>query len=191
MFGLRGPKDGKAARVAAVGVTALVAATASVGPSKPARADDHQVPRVMLRASGERQTNDPYESWWTAKTKDGECVSSNAVGPRDFPPAMTVPSGEIARVRLRKKSPPGELTIRRWQVFQTGGATVLGPEEDVEFELRRKLAPDGTTIAWDAVFARPGIGEFYFEVAAQWKDRQGCDAPQGGYWTYHLAVSDV
>lgn len=170
--------------VAAVGL--LISAV--VGNAGVARAHDHQAPIVQLRAEGLAQDGIPREIWWVDRRSDDECVGSNAVGPGDFPQPMAIGQGEKARVRLQKSDKPKDVSITMWRGIRVGEEVVLGPPGEIEFTRRRRKGAVGSTRAWDAVFQRPGPGDYYYEAFADWRDRQGCGGKQGGYWRFSLSV---
>ncbi|MDQ3984892.1 MAG: hypothetical protein M3280_00090 [Actinomycetota bacterium] len=152
-----------------------------------AHAHDHDAPIVRLRAERLRQDGVPREIWWVDRTDD-KCVGWNEVGPGDFPSAMEVVRGEKARISFQKHHRPMEVSITEWRGIRVGEDVLLGSPEQINFVLKRRKGNDGSTLAWDAVFQRPGPGEYFYEAFAEWPDRQGCGSGQGGYWRFSLSI---
>lgn len=177
------------ARATATGVIAGIAllVPAVTGNSGGAHAHDHKSPVVTLRAEGHHQDGVPREIWWVDRRSKDECVAWNAVGPGDFPDAMRVDRGRKVRIRFHKQHKPRDASITMWKGLRVEERVVLGPPEKVDFELRRR-ARHGQTRAWDAVFQRPEVGEYYYEAFGEWRDRQDCGGNQGGYWRLSLQV---
>lgn len=171
-------------------IAALLATTVmSALPAAPVAAHDHAVPQVRLRAAGDSQDGNGYHVWWTRADGDG-CVTGEGVGPRAFPPPLVVPSDtDKARIRFAKKQRPSELSIVAWRALDPTGAPV-GPEEDVQFELKAKHR-GGERVAWVAVFAAPDAGHYYLQTFVTWEEREGCGGDQGGWWTHHLEASPI
>lgn len=175
--------------VTAIGLVAGVGLLISAILGVAARAHDHKAPLVRLRADGLVQDGIPRETWWVDRRADDECVGSNAVGPGDFPPDLEIDREGELRIRFKKSHKPREVFITMWRGIRVGEDVVLGPPEDISLVLQRRRGSEGATRAWDAVFERPGPGEYYYEAFAEWRDRQGCGGGQGGYWRFSLSVS--
>ncbi len=169
--------------VAAVGL--LISAMLGVD----ARAHDHKAPLVRLRGDGLVQDGIPRETWWVERQADDGCVGKNVIGPGDFPPDMEIGREGNLRIRFKKSHKPRDVFITTRRRIPVAEEVLIGPSEEISFELQRRRDSEGTTRAWDAVFERPWPGEYYYEAFAEWRDKQGCGGRQGGWWRFSLSVS--
>lgn len=50
-----------------------------------------------------------------------------------------------------------------------------------------RVARDGKTVAWDAVFSvnRPSR-DYYLITEGHWQDAQGCEGDQFAFWSFHV-----
>ena len=151
-----------------------------------ARAHDHRAPTLTMRVESLRQRGIPREVWWTQRASKDECVTSNAVGPGDFPQSLEVGPGRTVRIRLQKRHRPKDVFLTQWRGARVGEQVTLGPSSELEFDLRRQSR--GTRRAWEVIFDRPDPGEYFYEISAAWSDRNGCRDEQGGFWRFSLTV---
>lgn len=164
-----------------------VLATATV--SDTAVAHDHHVPQANLKVAGETQSGRLYHLVWTKGDGKG-CVAASGIGPRRFPPGLSVPSGSrTVKVDFAKSRKPTSLRIYRWNDVDDAGAAVGAPQR-VSRELSMHRSKTGRTY-WRAKFTLDVTAHDYLAVSGTWRDEEGCGGEQSADWTFHLAASEA
>ena len=163
-----------------IGAVVLVAAVACVAAAQ-ASAHDHLVPRtVLMKGKQELLTGRRIiEYSWTRPSGDGLCVTAQALLTSGFRAADSVAPGSELRIRILKSQRPGSFTLE--QVDREGA-----PIRQMNVRLE-PVVRSGQTVAWDAFFRvnRPGT-DYRLQSEGHWRDRQGCDADQFAFWSFHI-----
>jgi hypothetical protein len=154
----------------------------------PARANDHEEPRTLLLANGQRlQSGVLWRGCWERREPDGTSVGWCADGFPHFPKVDVVRPGTRVTVRILKSHRPREVWIEAWKKVDQFGMVVGEPQELV-YKRRRVRLPEG--VAWDFSFTLSNAPRhYYLSVTGVWRDEEGLRTLQDASWGFHLRTS--
>lgn len=168
-------------------IVGLAILTGAAFTGAPVGAHDHHVPEASLLVGSDAiQEGRLYHYWWTNRVDEDECVTIDSLGPRSFPEEASLREApdDPVRILIGKRQKP-QLNLHAWPALDPATGKVLGPGEDVQYTLTRRLV-DGRRAGWKVKFEPPYVGDNYVEMFARWPDFEECRGSQGGYWTFHL-----
>jgi hypothetical protein len=153
----------------------------------PASAHDHRVPKtVLMKGKEELQSGRKVweYSWSYPSGGGGTCAAEQAVLDFGFPRVDSVEAGTKLKVRIYKSQKPRSFYMA--EVDENG--TERG-EVSVRF---KPVVRNNHTVAWNAVFRvnRPDT-DYRLASEGHWKDRQGCNADQYAFWSFHVKTGDA
>jgi hypothetical protein len=165
-------------------VLAVLLILAALGAS-PVSADDHRVPRVVLRTGGDSQRGMEGTTTWAGSSEPGLCWVGHGDAIWDFPRALEVRAGVVgARVVIWKRHRPEHLSFRWWpRVDRNEVPRGRGIEVVYELHPRRQ---DGKIVAWVARLELTVRRHVYLQMTGAWDDREGCGVQQEAEWRFHL-----
>ena len=180
-----GPEDGR--RLVAVLLSAMALGLLGVLlASGTARAHDHLVPDTVLK-KGTRELQagtKVYESVWIRPSSD-LCEHQSTIYRTRFPETDTVRAGSKLRVRVSKAQRPDSFEVAAYRALDKEGEP-SGEARLLSRSLERVVV-DGKTVAWDAVFSVKNPGRNYYLVSeGHWQDKEGCNADQYAFWSFHV-----
>ena len=125
------------------------------------------------------------ESSWNQATGEDECVNESAIYRTRFPETDSVAAGTELRVRIFKAQRPDSFGIAAYRAVDENGEP-SGEARALNRTLKR-VERDGKTVAWDAVFSvKSPARDYYLVGEGHWKDREGCNADQFAFWSFHV-----
>ncbi len=156
-----------------------------------AEAHDHEVPDTVLKKDGRNlqaglRVN---ESSWD-RPSGGGCVNQNAIYAPGFPDVDRVAAGSELSVRIFKAQRPDSFEVVAFPRVDRDG-NPAGRARTLPSTLER-VVKDGRTVAWDAVFSvdRPDR-HYYLVTEGHWQDREGCNADQFAFWSFHVKTGNA
>ena len=152
-----------------------------------ARAHDHQIPQTAL-VKGVRELQagtKVYKSSWDQLFNEELCYREVIEYRYRYPETNSVAAGSELRVRIFKTQRPDSFFVAAYREVDENGEPA-GEAQTLKRTLER-VVRDGKTVAWDAVFSvnRPSR-DYYLITEGHWNDREGCDADQFAYWSFHV-----
>jgi hypothetical protein len=137
-------------------------------------------PRSLVRVNGHVKRIDPWSVEWVGKA--GEvCARLQATGVPSFSPRARVDRHATPRIVFHKTQRPKR--VRVYAATHLRNGYLADPERPhvTLHQLRR-----GDHHVWVAKFRTPVRHRLFVDVAAHWRDREGCGGPQMAHWDFSL-----